>query len=224
MSTLASDLNNPEFQGASDPDARLFVRFYVEPIENKFKSGLENRPIYEDVQMIEIRIPGDPLNIIKTAVREDHKQRFPKHWAYFEQTQGKENLEIGTPLSQWPALQPSNVEMLRAMKFSTVEQIASASDEQITRLGMGGGMAPFVLRDKAQRYLAVAKDTSSVDRAAEELARFKAEAAEKEARQAEEMRLMREQMAQMAEMMKAQPVVERKKPGRKPKVKEEVTP
>lgn len=220
---LASDLNNTEFAGATDPDARLHVRFYVEPVKNDFKSNLEGRPIYEDVQMVEIRVPGDPLNVIKTAVREDHKQRFPKHWAYFDMTQGKENLEVGTPLSQWPALQPSNIEMLRAMKFSTVEQIASASDEQITRLGMGGGMAPFVLRDKAQRYLAVAKDTSTVDRAAEELEKFKAEAAEKEARQAEEMRLLREQMAAMAAHMQAQPVVERKKPGRKPKAQEEVT-
>jgi len=147
--------------------------------------------------------------------------RFPKHWAYFDQTHGKENLEVGTPLSQWPLLGPSQVEMLKAMKFSTVEQVASASDAQINSLGMGGGMAPFTLRDKAQRYLVVAKDTSAVDRAAEELEKFKKEAAEREAAQAEEMRLLREQMSQLAQQMQAPQV--RNKPGRKPK-KEEVTP
>ena len=107
MNMLASDLNNPEFVGPTDPDARLHVKFYIQPQKNEFKSTLEGRPIFEDVQMIEIRIPGDQLTVIHSAVREDHKQRFPKHWAYFEQTQGKDNLEIGTPLTQWPMLQPS---------------------------------------------------------------------------------------------------------------------
>lgn len=216
---IASDLNNPEFVGAADPDARLSAVFFKKPMQNDFKTQIEGRPIFEDVLMIRILIPGDQLNIIETPVREDHKTRFPKHWAYFERTQGADNLEVGTPLSQWPQLQPSNVEMLKAMKFSTVDQIASASDEQITRLGNGGGMAPFTLRDKARRFLLVARDSSAVDQAARELAEVKQQAAEREAQFAEQMRAMQEQMQQLAAK-----VGEPSKRGPKPKVKEVVEP
>lgn len=226
---LASDINNSEFAGASDPDARCHVTMFRKPLKNEFKTKLEGRPIFEDVDMIKIMIPGDALSIVETPIREDHKRRFPKHWAYFESTQGKENLEVGTPLSQWPLLGPSQVEELRALKFFTVDSIASASDLQISKIGMAGGMSPFALRNKAERFLTVARDSSSVDQAKEELEKFKAEAAEKDAAHAEQLRLMQEQMMALAAAIQRPQVpaqtavIERKKPGRKPKIKEVVT-
>lgn len=208
---LASDLANPEFTNPSDPDARLHVTFFIKPFPNEWKSAQEGRPIFEEVTMIRIVTPGDSTNIIETPAREDHKQRFPKHWAYFERTQGQ-NLQTGTPLAQWPILGPAQVEMLKAMRFLTVEQIATASDDQIQKVGMGGGMAPFALRDKARRFLMVAHDSAAVDKTAQEMEALKQEAAKKD----EALALMQAQIAAMQEQMAklAQPEEVRRGPGR----------
>ena len=213
---LASDDNNPAFAGARDPDARLHVEFFKKPVQNNFKTDKEGRPIFEDMVMVKIMVPGDTLSIIETPVREEHKMRFPKHWAYFQSSQGTDNLQVGTPLSQWPILGPSQVEELKAMKFFTVENIANAGDGHLTRIGMAGGMAPFALRDKAIRFLTVAHDSSAFDHAKQELDKLKAESAERDAKHQAEMAAMREQITQLA-LLAAKP---KNKGGRPPKVKQ----
>jgi hypothetical protein len=215
---LASDLNNPEFSNPTDPDARLHVEIFRLPVENTYRTGKEGRKIFDEVVMISIQVPGDMTTKTVQPLREDHKMRFPRHWALFEATQGKEALEIGTPLSQWPILGPAQVEELRAMKFRTVEQIANASDLQLQRMGSAGGMAGTALRDRAIRFLTVAKDASFVDHAAEELAKMKAAQAEKDAKHEADMAEMRSKMDALLLMSAQRP--ERKKPGPKPKVKE----
>lgn len=190
---LASDDNNPNFSNPTDPDARLHVVIYKRPVENAFRTQQEGRKIFEDQIYIRIQVPGDTLNILDVPIREDHKMRFPRHWAYFESTQGGA-LESGTPLSQWPILGPSQVEELHALKFRTVEQIATASDLQLQRIGMAGGMAPTALRDRAIRFLTVARDASIVDHAAEELARIKTEQAARDEKHAQELAEMRQKL------------------------------
>lgn len=219
---LASDLNNPEFANPQNPDSLLNVQFYVKALPNEFKTTIEGRPVFDDVVMVRIIPPGDGLNIIDTPARDDHKRRFPRHWEFFERMHGKDNLQSGTPLEQWPQLGPSQVAQLRAMQFHSVEQIAGASDEQITRMGMAGGMSPFALRDKAVRFLQVAKDVSTVDHAKEEAEALRKQMAESDARHAEELRLMREQIAQLAAMQMAAPAAPAEAPkrrGRPPKIK-----
>jgi hypothetical protein len=216
---LASDLANPEFANPQDPDARLHVEIFRQPIKNEFESTKEGRAIFGEVVMISIQVPGDATTKVVQPLREDHKMRFPRHWAYFESTQGKEALEVGTPLSQWPLLGPAQVEELRALKFRTVEQIAGASDQQLQRMGAAGGLAGTALRDKAQRYLAVARDASVVDHAAEELAKIRAEQAEKDAKHAADLAAMQAKLDAVIGMMAEQ--TERKKPGRPAKAEKE---
>jgi hypothetical protein len=213
---LASDLNNPEFANPTDPDARLHVVFYMKPIKNEFKSTVENRPIFEDTVFVRIHIPGDQLSVIDCPAREDHKVRFPRHWALFDRTQGKDGQEIGTPLSQWPLLSPAVVESLLAMKFRTVEQVAGASDQNIDRIGMLAGMSPYALREKAQRYLLVARDTSIVDSAKEELEKIKREQAERDAKHAQDLADMQRKLDAVLAMASVP-----KKRGRPPKQKTE---
>lgn len=211
---LASDIANPEFSNPQDPDARLHVEIFRQPLKNEFKSQKEGRAIFDDVVMISIQVPGDNTTKVVQPLREDHKMRFPRHWAYFDSTQGKEALEVGTPLSQWPILGPAQVEELRALKFRTVEQIAAASDQQLQRMGMAGGIDAMALRTRAQRFLTVAHDASVVDHAAAELAKIREEQAEKDAKHAEDMQAMQAKLDALMDMMAA------KKPGPKPKVKE----
>jgi len=170
MSKVASDLDNPDFVGATNPDARLAVMFYSKPLQNDYESNKQGRPIFQDTEMVRIQVPGDTTTVIDVPVREDHKKRFPLHWAHYQNKHGGDSREIGTPLSQWSRLSPSQVEELRALKFYTVENVASASDQNLQRLGMVAGTSPYAFRDHAIRFLAMAKDDSAAQ-AAEEKAK-----------------------------------------------------
>lgn len=174
MTQLASDLNNTQFVGATNPDSLLFVQFYMRSEQDNFKSELEGRPIFFEVPYIKIIKPGDPTSEIDTPAREDHKNRFPFHWAQFNNSQNPDDQIIGTPVQHWPILTKSQAEELKAIKFFTVEQIAGASDLQIQRLGMNGP----VLKQKAQAFLLAAKDSALEQRQASEIAKKDAELAE----------------------------------------------
>jgi hypothetical protein len=208
---LASDMNNPDFHGASDPDAGMIVKFFSRPMHIPARSEAEGRPIFEDTVWVRIQAPGDALSVIEVPVRDDHKARFPRHWAFFKNSQN-EGGQVGTPLSQWPLLTPSQAEELRAQKFHTVENIAHASDEQLNRMGMSGGMSPFALREKAHRYLTVAKDVSTVSLAVQELEAKKKELADQQREHQESMRRMQEQMEQMKKAMEE--MSQKRGPGR----------
>jgi hypothetical protein len=213
-SLLASDDNNPDFVGVKDPDGALTVRFFTQPIKNEFKSTVEQRPIFEDVDMISIIVPGSIQNDVVAAVREEHKMRFPRQWAHFQNKTAGDAREIGTPLSQWPRLTLAQVEELRALKFFTVESVAHASDQRIATIGMLAGISHFAFREAAQRFLRVANDNAALQKA-EEQAKATEEKlnAEKSAREAMEVKL-----AEMQATIASLTVPVKKKPGRPKKV------
>lgn len=170
---LASDANNPNFVGAHNPDTALVVKFYSRPVEQPFLSKEQGRPIFQDVDYIQIFTPGNQLNIIDTAVRQDHKARFPQQWALYQNSKGAADQIIGTPVSAWPFLSASQAEEFKALKFFTVEQIAGASDLQLQTMGMTGGMNPHVIRDRAKAYLSAAAGTAPIEAQAQENAELK---------------------------------------------------
>jgi hypothetical protein len=173
MALLASDDANPQFMGAHNPDAALSVRFYKKPVQNNFQTEKMGRPIFEDLVYIQIFTPGDQLNIIDTPMREKHKQRFPNQWQHFQNNEGADTREMGTPLIAWPLLSAAQAEELKALKFFTVESIANASDAQLQNIGMVGGMATHKLREMAISYLNRAADGAVAGQQAAELAATK---------------------------------------------------
>jgi len=204
---IASDDNNPAFMGAHDPDSKLFVRFYKKTLQNNFETEKQGHPIFYECDFVEIRLPGDKLNSIDEFVNESHKQRFPRHWAHYLNNNKEGELIIGTPVSEWAIVTRAIAEELKYLGFKTVESIAQASDSQLDKLGMKGGMQPHTFRERAQRYLATASQEAS---ATAEAAR--AEAAEARADSTEKaLAELREQMAKL----QGQPA--KAKPGRKPK-------
>lgn len=184
---LASDVANPEFAGAKNPDAALIVEFYMRPVQNNVESTAQGRPIYEDICYVRINVPGVKESQWDMPARSDHKQKFPLHWQHFiNKTQGDAR-EIGTPLAEWPILTRSQAEEFRAIKFFTVESIANAGDANLNNLGMIGGMSPYALRDKARAFLAAATNSALPQKQAEELAK-----------RDQEIALLKEQFAQLA--------------------------
>ena len=191
---LASDVNNPAFVGATDPAAALIAHFYIKPVHNIFLSSKKGKPVFEDVIYVKINVPGLKEMEVDTPARSDHQRRFPRQWQHFvDRTQG-DSREVGLPVSEWPQLTRSQAEELRGMKFFTVESIANASDANVNALGMSGGMAPHVLRDKARAFLQAAADSALPQHQAEELAKRDAE-----------ITMLKEQMAQLASKINAAP-------------------
>lgn len=137
---LDSDIRNA--------DSQLFVEFYTfqHPQSDAIKP-------WEGKPFVRIVVPGDKTNVVEQPVRESHKQRFPRQWLHF-QMQNNDGSLIGTPLKDWHTACPDEfnrlqLEELSIMKFQTVEQVATASDMQLQKVGMGAAG----LREKARSYL-----------------------------------------------------------------------
>jgi hypothetical protein len=178
---LESDLANPNFAGARNPDTALHVRFYNRAVKNQYASDEQKRPIFEDKIYVEIHTPGNNLNVIDVPARDDHKARFPLQWAHYNNTQGDES-KAGTPVEQWGGLTAAQVEMLKAQKFYTVEMIAFASDLQIQSVGMIAGMSPLAFRERAKLWLQASTADASNSGLLEQLEAEKKARADLEAR------------------------------------------
>lgn len=131
----------------ANADAKLHVEFY----DHK-ELG---RPF------IRIMVPGDTTNIIDQPVRDDHKARFTRQWLNFQMQ--NENGDIpGTKLEEWHRDAPGDitdaqVAELQILKFRTVDQVATASDAQMMRIGMGG----VGLRLKAKAFLRMKSESTA---------------------------------------------------------------
>jgi len=184
-------------------DSRLSVRFYKRAIKQEDASTEAGRPIYKEFDFVNICVAGDNLTEIDTFALENHKQRFPLHWAQYINKLGNDNEGYeGTPLSEWPLVSKSQAEELRGLKFHTVEAVANASDQQLQRIGMVAGMSPYAFRDKAKSFLNLADKTAESDKRDQEINALKEELAKKEQETAKikaetdaKLALMQEQMA-----------------------------
>src|SRR5262249_23190329 len=129
-------------------DDKLLVLFTNLAIKNEAKSVAEGRPIYDDTEQCQIRIPGnrstqpyfpahavshwhtDPYTggqrQVTYAERFDHEYRQFKEHA----TQTK----TGTPLTEMPTLSEGRRAELRALNIYTVEQLAGVDGQELKNL------------------------------------------------------------------------------------------
>ena len=136
-------------------DDKLVVHFYMGYLRNDKATRDAGRPIYDDMEFIKIRIPGDRTSLVQRPVRPEDKRRFPQQYAAFKQ--GQESRVSGTPLAQWPIVSRGLAEELRYLGFHTVEQIAEANDTSPVR-----GLQQ--LKIKARQFLeAAAGSTAPVE-------------------------------------------------------------
>jgi hypothetical protein len=212
---LPSDENNA--------DSRLQVRFYKKPVHQEQESIDAGRPIYKEFDFVHICVAGDTLTEIDTYALQNHKQRFPIQWANYMNRVGANDQEvIGTPVAEWPLVSKSQAEELRAMKFFTVESIASASDQQLQRMGMAAGMSPYSFRDKAKTFLNLATTSAETDKREHEINALKEELAKKDLETAKMKAETDAKLAQMQDQMAAiLAAVGEKKPRKKAVATEE---
>ena len=137
-----------DFRPRSDQDRDTAKpRFFLEPVHMAFKSNEAGRPIYEDVEFVQIITPGIAKSQPIEQVNEEHKKRWPREYAVFKD--GLTEPLDGTPIEQWAGMTPSMCLMLKAMHIRTVEEFANISDAVLQDIPMGGRQ----LRDKAKAYV-----------------------------------------------------------------------
>lgn len=147
-------------------------RFYMGLVQNDLKSKEAGRPIYDDIEMLEIKWAGNtkselhapasdrcdrplrnPQNNDRYYVKWKEHPDFAKAYEAFKAGQGGQ--VHGTPLSELPFLTEGRRAELRAINIHSAEQLAGLTGAQIGKYGFGMGD----LCKQAQNYLERAKGT-----------------------------------------------------------------
>jgi hypothetical protein len=146
---------------AHNPNAgaeKLFVRFGLHPRHDEAKSLEEGRPIFEEVEYVEIMVPGDKSNTIHRPVTAADRNRFRAQYQAWK-SGADQDAATGTPLSAWPAVTSAQVAELAHFNCRTVEQLATMSDSNLQ------GVGPILaLRQKARDFIEAAKGTAPVQK------------------------------------------------------------
>lgn len=165
---------------------KRYVRFSMVARKNEKKSTEAGRPIFDDLEYVEIMTPGDKQNIIHRPIRAADIEEFGEQYRRWKA--GAEEQQSGTLLSEWPGVTRSQVEELAYFKIRTVEQLADLSDGNAAKLG-----AIQALREKARDYVAKAKAEAPLDKVRAENADLK-----------NEVETMKRQLAELSAASKAQ--------------------
>ncbi len=147
----------------------LLVKFFIDSVHLDFKSKEAGRPIFEDREFVEIIPIGDPKTVLVRECTEKDRQRFIQEYERFKRGEGEKH--VGTPLTEWPAMRPSQIKQLNYLNIFTVEHLSQCDDQSMQRIGPGARE----LVASANAYIARAKDVSVTTKYAMENERLKDE-------------------------------------------------
>jgi hypothetical protein len=169
-----------------DPDAQLVATFRLQEFQNDAKTTKAGRPIYDDIEICEIRVPGsrevkvfpatefshwgdDPLT--GRQVKVTYAERFRRQYQQFKES--AQQTKSGTPLTHAPFLTGGRRAELRAMNIYTMEQLAAIEGAELKNLGPNGRE----FKNKASEYLTDAERNAPNSQLMAELEAMKAHAA-----------------------------------------------
>ena len=145
-----------------------FVRFEVRAEEDRQASLEAGHYVGRDVHYALITPMGSKDCIERKAdewfdkLKQDVAEgRCPREWLaafkeiYKEWCEGREAPVNGTPITDWPPVSPSQVKTLLSLHVRTVEDLAAANEEVLSRIGMGGR----ALKQRAVDWLTSASST-----------------------------------------------------------------
>src|SRR6516225_4089070 len=150
-----------------DPDASLVATFKNHAILNDAKTAAEGRPIYDDMEIVEIRFPGSrsvsafPATAMSHWVvdpqtggqtKSTYAERFPRQYQQFKARAAQ--TKSGTPLAHVPFLTEARRAELRAQNIYTVEALAAIDGQELKNLGYNG-------RDLKNHAIAFIEDSKS---------------------------------------------------------------
>lgn len=143
---LDPDSDSTFTQQGKEP--RNYVKFYRQWVRNNFKSEAEGKEVGDHQDFILIVSPGQSKTEVRRKANEADKHLYAQEFSAYEQ--GKEMQMSGTPIELLPGLAAGMADALKAQYVYTIEQMASASDMALQKIGMGGAD----IRKRAKDYLA----------------------------------------------------------------------
>lgn len=157
----------------------VYVEFFMHPVEQKFKSVKEGRPVFQDVPHIRLVTPGDRNNAPVFIATDEHKNKYRQAWKAFENNDHRQM--IGTPVHMLPGISKSQAVEAEHFNVHTIEQLAEISDSTIMSMGIGFRD----LRNRAKAYISASKDRARENELQEKNAALQSQIDELKAQMAE---------------------------------------
>lgn len=148
------------------PTNHLHIEFKLLPVQNMNETRTQGRPIYDDVEHVEIKFVGDPKKILVAPAHEkfthdrqsgqwvSYAEAYHRHYEAFKTGQAAKG--SGTPIEMLPFVTPAKVNELKALNVHTAEGLAQLEGANLQRLGMFGRS----LKEQAASYISHAKETA----------------------------------------------------------------
>jgi hypothetical protein len=115
-------------------DDRKIVWFFKKSVHMAAQSEEQGRPIYEGRHYVHIQEPGE-RDFIEREAHDGDRARWAAKWQAYQA--GLEQDAVGTPIVTLFPANPEIVDMFRAFKVTTVEQLAALTEAAMGRMGMG---------------------------------------------------------------------------------------
>ena len=161
-----------------DMDKGLVPIFRNHTEYNHAASQREGRPMYDDVEIVEVHIAGRKDYPAFPALAQSHWARDPatgmqyvvtyaERWSkQYQQFKAKEQqTKTGTPLDHLPFLTPARCAELRALKVYTAEALAGLDGQDLKNLGTNGRE----LKNQAVAYIEHARQNTVPEQVRAEL-------------------------------------------------------
>ena len=166
-----------------DPDEMLVVLFKNLALPNEAASIKEGRPIFDDKEVCEVRMPGsrdvrvyhanefsrwitDPFTGGQT--KQSYAERFSHQYRQFKSQHAQ--TKSGTPLDFAAFLSEGRRSELKAQNIYTIEQLAAIDGSELKNLGPGGRE----MKNSAMAYIDEAKASAPNKQMLAELEALKA--------------------------------------------------
>lgn len=165
----------------------LLVRFALQREKNEYRSEIEGRDIYDEVEVVYIRTIGS-RDEVSNLVTDEHRREFADDYKAWKA--GQAAPLTGTPLDEWPGVSQSFIDEMRSYGVRSVEQLAALSD------GIASQKPGWLtMRSRAQGW--IENSANQADAAAAELAKADAAAAKAENDQ------LKSELAEMRKMLES---------------------
>jgi hypothetical protein len=159
-----AEFDYKEFEkGNREGDKRLAIRFFTKARQDMEASQEAGRPIFKEVDYIQVMLPGDRTQVNIRPVMPGDKVRWARQYEHWKSTKNNDVVE-GTPLEAWNILSLAQIEEYRYFGVRTIEHMAELRDDIVGRI-----TGATSLKQKAQAFLALAKDEAPLKKVQAEL-------------------------------------------------------
>jgi hypothetical protein len=153
----------------AEADNLTVPMFKTHTTQNQVETKKQGRPIYDDLEVVEIRMAANKETVGVFPAHEtwkivDHPDgtrepmtyamRWPELYRKFKANEAQE--QAGTPLAEAPFLTQAKRMELKALNIHTVDTLAALDGQPLKMLGIGGRE----MKDQARAYLDKAADSA----------------------------------------------------------------